>query len=118
MRYDEIDGCEDTLEEALKDCSEWLKARRKRNAKSTVVFVDFSYDEWLEANVTTESPDDIISALFEASLYNKRIVRLGHYLNGITIVVRDARFPVRSEFNTEKTNIDLHVMETILSWFS
>lgn len=117
MRYDEIDGCDCTLEEALKDCSEWLKARRKRNAKPVSVLVDFSYDDWLEANVT-ESPDDIISALFKASLYNKRIVRLGHYWNGITIVVRDANFPVRSELNTEKTNIDLPVMETILSWFS
>ena len=117
MRYDEIDGCEGTLEEVLKDCSWWLKARRKRHAKPANVTIEFSYEDWLEVNVT-ESPDDIISALFEASLYNKRIIRLGHYWDGITIVVRDASFPVKPEYYTEKTNIDLHVMETILSWFS
>lgn len=117
MRYDEIDGCDCTLEEVLKDCSMWLKARRKRHAKPASVLVHFSYDDELWANVT-ESPDDIISALFKASLYNKRITRLEHYWDGITVVVCEASFPVKPEYNTEKTNIDLYVMETILSWFS
>lgn len=108
MRYDEIEKCDCTLEEVLKDCSKWLTARRKRHAKPARVLVEFSWEDCLRTNVT-ESPDDIIAALFDASLYNKRIIRLGHYWDGITVVVREA---------TEKTNIDLPVMETILSWFS
>ena len=107
MRYDETDRCDCTLEEALKDCSKWLKARRKRHAKPAGVFVHFSYNDELWAYVT-ESPDNIIAALFDASLYNKRIIRLDHYWDMISVAVCEA---------TEKTNIDLHVMETILSWF-
>lgn len=109
MRYDETnrDRCEGTLEEVLKDCSMWLKARRKRRGKPARVLVDFSWEYCLRTNVA-ESPDDIIAALFDASLYNKRIVILGHYWDGITVVVREG---------TAKTNIDLPVMETILSWF-
>lgn len=107
MRYDETDRCEGTLEEVLKDCSKWLKARRKRHAKPANVSVNFSLGCFMKANVT-EPPDDIIAALFDASLYNKRIIRIQHYYDGIFVVVRDA---------TEKTNIDLPVMETIISWF-
>lgn len=86
----------------------WLKARRKRQGKPARVYVDFSWEDRLETNVT-ESPDDIIAALFDASLYNKRIIRLYYYWDMITVVVREG---------IAKTNIDLPVMETILSWFS
>lgn len=110
MSYYDIDGCDCTLEEALKDCSMWLKARRKRHAKPASVYVHFSYNYELWANVT-ESPDNIIAALFDASLYSKRIIRLGHYWDMINVDVGESEA-------TEKTNIDLHVMETILSWFS
>lgn len=116
MSYDEIDGCDCTLEEVLKDCSGWLKARRKRHAKPATVVVNFSYNDELWVNVT-ESPDNIIAALFDASLYNKRITRLGYYWDMITVVVCEASFPVKPEYDTAKTNIDLPVMETILSWF-
>ena len=109
MSYDEIDGCDCTLEEALKDCSGWLKARRKRHAKPANVSVNFlKMGCYMRTNLT-ESPDNIIASLFDASLYNNRITRIEHLWNEIYIVVSDA---------TEKTNIDLHVMETILSWFS
>lgn len=109
MRYNEVDGCDCTLEEVLKDCSKWLKARRKRNAKPANVSVNFlTMDCYMRANLT-ESPDDIIAAIFDASLYNKSIIRINHQYDEIYIVVSDA---------TEKTNIDLPVMETILSWFS
>lgn len=107
MRYDEIYGCDGTLEEVLKDCSKWLKARRKRHAKPARVRVEFSWKDCLRANVA-ESPDNIIAALFDASLYNKRIIRVEQYWDMITVVVCGA---------TEKTNIDLTVMETIMSWF-
>lgn len=107
MRCDEIDGCDCTLEEVLKYYSKWLKARRKRHAKPATVVVHFSYNDELWTNVA-ESPDNIIAALFDASLYNKRITRLEQYWDMITVVVCEA---------TEKTNIDLPVMETILSWF-
>ena len=117
MSYDETDRCNGTLEEVLKDCSKWLKERRRRHAKPARVEVEFSWDDRLMANVT-ESPDDILAALFDASLYNKRIIRLGHYWDCIYIVVREESFPVKPEYYTDKTNIDLHVMETILSWFS
>lgn len=116
MRYDETERCDGTLEEVLKDCSKWLKARRKRHAKPAGVWVNFSHGHYLRANVT-ESPDDIIAALFDASLYNKRIIRIQHYYAGIYVIVREASFPVKPEYYTEKTNIDLPVMETILSWF-
>ena len=117
MSYDEINTCDGTLEEVLKDCSKWLKERRKRHAKPARVVVEFSMEDWLMANVT-ESPDDILAALFDASLYNKRIIGLEHYWDRIYIAVRDASFTEKPEYYTEKTNIDLHVMETILSWFS
>ena len=94
----------------------WLKARIKRHAKPAIVSLEFSWYDELKANVT-ESPDDIIAALFDASLYNKRIIRLVYYRDKIHIYVRDASFPVKPEYDTEKTNIDLPVMETILSWF-
>ena len=110
MLYDERDGCDCTLEEALKDCSGWLKARRKRHAKPVKLTVHFSYKDGLWYNVA-ESQDDIIAALFDASLYNKRIIRLYHYWDMINVYVGESEA-------TEKTNIDLSVMETILSWFS
>lgn len=117
MRYDETDRCDGTLEEVLKDCSKWLKERRKRHAKPARIVVEFSWRDWLEANVT-ESPDDILAALFDASLYNNRIIRLVHYRDRIFFDVRGESFPIKPEYYTEKTNIDLSVMETILSWFS
>ena len=117
MRYNEVYGCDCTLEEVLNDCSKWLKERRKRHAKPVRVEVEFSMEYSLMANVT-ESPDDILAALFDASLYNKRIIILEHYWDRITIVVREASFTEKPEYYTKKTNIDLPVMETILSWFS
>lgn len=109
MSYDETNTCDGTLEEVLKDCSKWLKARRKRHAKPANVSVNFiTMNCYMQANLT-EPPDDIIAALFDASLYNKRIIRIHHHYDEIYIVVGDA---------TEKTNIDPPVMETILSWFS
>lgn len=111
MRYNEVAGCDCTLEEVLTDCSKWLQARKKRNSTKPVkISIELSFELFLDAYLV-DSPDEIISALFSASLSNKRIVCLWHWYDTISVAVRD------SEDNSP-TNIDLPVMETILSWFS
>lgn len=99
-----------TLGKSLEHCSKWLQARKKRkNAKPAKISIDLSYDLFVDAYFT-DSSDEIISTLFNASLSNKRIVCLWHWQDTISVVVRDSE-------DKSQTNIDPTVMETILSWF-
>lgn len=107
--YDET-GPTVTLEQALVHCSKWLRARKKRkNAKPVKISIILAYDLFVDASLA-DSSDAIISELFSASLSNKRITHLWHWLDSITVVVGDNE-------DKSQTNIDLPVMETILSWF-
>ena len=112
MRWDYDDRYSNvTLLEGLANCSKWLQARKKRkNTKPVKISIELAYDLFLDAYLV-DSSDEIISALFSASLSNKRIVCLWHWYDTISVIVGD------SEDNSQ-TNIDLPVMETILSWFS
>ena len=111
MRWDyDENGSTVTLEQALTNCSKWLQARKKRkNTKPVKISIDLAYDLFVNAYLA-DSSDEIISELFSASLSNRRIVSLWHWHDTITVVVRDSE-------DKSQTNIDLPVMETILSWF-
>lgn len=95
-----------TLEEGLKECSKWVMARRKRNARPAKIVIPNGLNRYLEVSLS-DSSDDIIAYLFQKSLGNCRINNLWHYYDSIWICLKDGY----------ETNIDLPVMETILSWF-
>lgn len=96
----------------LGDCTSWLKARMKRkNAKPVIlIIVDRNNIDLtqVQATLSIDSPDEIMSWLFKASISN-RIIKSACY---------DQHYIYLYVQTDKDTNISLSVMETILSWFN
>lgn len=97
-----------TLDEGLKDCSRWLRARQRRKAKYTEVRIITANMNGRRCRIDiSNNGDELLAALFDFSLLNSVIDDIFYNFQSIYIVLK----------NGNETNIDLKVMETVLSWF-
>lgn len=96
----------------LGDCTRWIKARVKRHAKPVKIIIDdVDFPDTNSMSTTlSDSPDEIASWLFNASLMGKCIFEVDYYRDHVNISLH--------KFAGKDTNISLAMMETILSWFN
>lgn len=115
MPFPDDNPVEFDLQKELKSIKKWLQQRRNRNAKPANIRIDFggliTNPNIIVVNLSN-SPDEVMSSMFEASISNKSILSASYYYDTISLYVG------HDKDNTKPTNIDTTVMETILSWFT
>lgn len=115
MPFPDDNPVEFDLQKELKSITKWLQQRRNRNAKPANIRIDFggliTKPNIIVVNLSNSS-DEVMSSMFEASISNKSIWGVSYYYDTISLYVG------HDKDNTKPTNIDTTVMETILSWFT